>query len=167
MPKTYSTLINIRQAKNSDCQQIATIYNFYLGKSTFDTAPKSATFYEMFLHNKSEREELWVITVLQKTIGWGLIQSYSPKLGYRFAGETSVYLHPQHLKAGYGSRLKRHLIKRSKELDYHYLLARIFAENEVSINYNLKMGYRIVGIQKEIGFIQEKWKDVVIMELLI
>jgi len=157
----------IRQAVTSDCQWIADIYNQYLGKSTMDTEPKLAKFSSTFLSAKNEREELWVIEADKRVIGWGIIKFYSPKKGYQFAGETSVFLDVNFLDRGYGTQLKEHLIERCRDLEYHHLLARIFADNEVSIAYNQKLGYRIVGRQNEIGNINGEWKDVVIMELLL
>jgi len=132
-----------------------------------DIDPKEDTFYKHFLENKTVREELWVGEINSEIIGWGIIKQYSPKLGYQYTGETSVYLDRRHTGKGLGSQIKKHLLERCKELEYHNLLARIFASNEVSIKYNEKMGYRIVGTQKEVGYINGQWQDVVIMECLL
>ena len=39
--------------------------------------------------------------------------------------------------------------------------------NQISIAYNLKLGYTMVGIQKEIGYVNGKYCDVAIMQLLL
>ncbi|MFT4567246.1 MAG: L-amino acid N-acyltransferase YncA [Saprospiraceae bacterium] len=159
--------MNIREAKAQDCMSISRIYNRYLGKSTMDLEPKEASFYESFLIVKNAREELWVAEIKNIIIGWGVIKLYSPKLGYQYTGETSVYLDSDHLGLRYGTSIKQHLLNRCKALEYHNLLARIFASNNVSIDYNKKLGYRIVGQQKEVGYINGHWQDVVIMELIL
>ena len=157
----------LREAKVHDCKYIAAIYNHYLGKSTMDLEAKDSEFYESFLLRKNAREELWVIELEKAVIGWGIIKLYSPKLGYQYTGETSVYLDIDHLNNGYGTTMKKHLLKRCKALHYHNLIARIFANNQVSIDYNQKLGYRIVGTQKEAGYINGNWQDVVIMEVIL
>lgn len=55
---------------------------------------------------------------------------------------------------------------RCRELNYHHLVAKIFAVNETSIKYNERLGYTIVGQQKEIGWKDGQWTDVVIMQYL-
>ena len=45
-----------------------------------------------------------------------------------------------------------------------HLVAKIWARNEVSVSYNLKLGYEIVGVQRKIGFVNGEWVDVVIMQ---
>ncbi|MCB0644269.1 MAG: GNAT family N-acetyltransferase, partial [Phaeodactylibacter sp.] len=68
---------------------------------------------------------------------------------------------------GYGTRMKLFLIERCRELEYHHLVAKIFATNTASIEYNRKLGYEIVGQQREIGFKNGMWMDIVIMSLLL
>ena len=156
-----------REAQASDCKCIASIYNHYLGKSTMDLEARESEFYEAFIRSKDPREELWIGEVEGAIVGWGIIKLYSPKLGYRYTGETSVYLDSNQLRNGFGTILKKHLLQRCKILNYHNLLARIFANNQVSIDYNKKLGYRIVGQQKEAGYINGHWQDVVIMEVIL
>ena len=157
----------IRLATSTDCSTIARIYNYYLGKSTMDLEKKTSSYYESILDQQDEMEELWVIENDQEIVGWGIIKKYSDREGYRFTGETSVYIDPKFLRQSYGKRLKVHLMDRCKRLGYHHLLARIFAENEVSIKYNISLGYSLVGIQKEAGNINGEWKDVAILQYII
>jgi len=63
--------------------------------------------------------------------------------------------------------MKKWIIEKCKELGYHHLVAKIFASNKASIEYNRKLGYEIVGTQNKIGFVDGEWQDVTIMQLLI
>ena len=63
--------------------------------------------------------------------------------------------------------MKKWIIAKCKELGYHHLVAKIFATNKASIAYNQKLGYEIVGTQREIGYVDGRWQDVTIMQLLI
>jgi phosphinothricin acetyltransferase len=115
----------------------------------------------------SEREEAYVIDAESSIIGWGMIRLYHEKEGYARACETSVFLRREYINQGLGTPFKKFIIARCKELGYHHIHARIIATNEISIAYNMKLGYTIVGTQREIGYVDGKWVDVVIMQLLI
>lgn len=154
-------------ASKADCTEIAEIYNHYLGIATMDLEQKGGKYYEDFLSNKDDREELWVLKDGLKTIVWGIIKLYSDRAGYKTTVETSVYCHPNFLRKGLGTLMKQHLIERCRALGYHHLIAKIQSDNKVSIHYNLRLGYTVVGVQKEVGKVHGEWKDVTIMQLLL
>lgn len=147
-------------------QAVATIYNEHIaiGKSTMDEHIYTANDIKRWVDNFNERERLYVFQKENKVIGWGIIKRYSDRFGYRFAGETAVFFTNSETQKGYGSELKRFLLKKCKELGYHHLVAKIFSTNEASITYNQRLGYKIVGHQKEIGFKNGHWQDVTIMQ---
>lgn len=159
----------IQKASAENYQAIAEIYNEYIraGNATMDTSLKSADDIADWVKKFNEREALYALNLDGETIGWGIIKRYSDREGYRFACETAVYLNSSQTGKGYGSMIKKFLIERCKELDYRHLVAKIFAQNKASIDYNLKLGYTIVGTQKNIGFRNEQWMDVVILQLLL
>ncbi len=154
-------------ATKSDCHDIAMIYNHYLGKSTMDLELKDGSYYSNILDNQDDMEELWSLKEDEMLIAWGIIKKYSDRAGYRLTGETSVYVHQGHLHKGHGTKLKRHLMQRCRDLGYHHLLARINSDNNISIHYNKRLGYTVVGEQKEVGHVHGMWKDITIMQYLI
>ncbi len=154
-------------ADPSHCEAIANIYNGYLGNGTMELSPKSAAYYEGWIMSAHDNEELWVLLLDQVLIGYGLIKRYSEREGYRLTGETSVYLHPDHIGQGHGSYIKRHILQRCRDLGYHHLVAKIWTRNEASIAYNLKLGYEIVGVQREVGYVNGEWIDGTIMQLIL
>ena len=156
-------------AQENDYQAIADIYNEYIsqGGQTMEEKIHNAEDIASWVNAFNDREQLLVLKRDLHVLGWGIIKKYSTRYGYRFACETAIYLRSDELRKGYGSYMKRELIEICKSLDYHHLVAKIFATNEASINYNLKLGYEIVGRQKEIGFKNGQWMDVVIMQYII
>ena len=96
-----------------------------------------------------------------------MIKLYSPRTGYSRCAETSVFLDQSEIRKGYGSFIKRALIERCKEYGYHHLIARVWADNEASIEYNRRFGYEIVGIQREIGYIDGHWQDIAVLQLVL
>lgn len=154
--------MKLRLAQPSDLQQVADIYNEYLGKSTMDLATAKPSNYEYLL--EAERERLFIAEVDNKTIGWALIKKYSDRIGYARSCETSVYLTKNETSKGYGPNIKKQLITECQKLGYTHLVAKIMSVNKTSINYNLKLGYEIVGEQKDIGYINGKYHNVTIMQ---
>ena len=113
-----------------------------------------------------DREVMLVIENEGVVAGFGTLRKYSWKTGYRFTGETSVFISNEHRQKGLGGLMKRALIEKAKALHYKHLIARIMARNTVSINYNLQLGYEMVGIQKKAGNIDGEWLDVAILQLV-
>ncbi len=162
------TLI-IERAQQNHYQKIADIYNesILYGMATMEEREHSEQDIKDWVSNFNDRERLYVGLLNNTVIGWGIIKKYSDRSGYRYAGETAVYFTSNELSKGYGSNMKKHLILEARKMDYHHLIAKIFSSNTVSINYNLKLGYTIVGQQNEIGFKNGQWMDVTILQLLL
>lgn len=154
--------LKIRLATEYDLSRVAEIYNNYLGKSTMDLEQATAANYRKYL--TAEREQLSVAEIDSQLIGWSLIKKYSDRIGYGKSCETSTFLSASFVGKGYGSTLKKHTMKACQTLGYTHLVAKIMSINETSINYNLKLGYEIVGEQKNIGFINGKYHNVTIMQ---
>ncbi len=159
----------IIEANPNDYKDIAAIYNEYirLGNATMDETEKAAVDIAIWVDNFNSREKLYVLKENGINIGWGIIKRYSDREGYRFTCETAVYLTMNKTGLGYGTLIKKHLINICEQLKYKHLVAKIFAENEASILYNQNLGYTIVGRQNKIGFKNERWLDIVIMQYII
>lgn len=167
MAPTTDRIINI--AVPEDYQAIAEIYNEYIstGQATMDATLKTKEDIAQWVTKFNDRECLYTLRVAGTVIGWGIIKRYSDREGYRFACETAIYLTASELSKGHGSFLKKYVIDQCRVFNYRHLVAKIWAINQASIDYNLKLGYTIVGTQKNIGFRNEQWLDVVIMQLLL
>lgn len=161
--------VKIRDCNFEDAKEIAEIYNeaVRFGGATMDDEEKSDEYFRKMIQNFNKRETFLILESTEEVIGWGIIKRYSDRFGYRFCCETSVYLKRKFLRQGFGSMLKKALIEKCRELGYRHLVGRIFAKNKASIEYNLKLGYEIVGTQKEIGYKDGKWIDVTIVQLIL
>jgi len=159
----------LRDATGDDAAAIADIYNesIRLGGATMDEEEKTAAEVRRQIEGFSARETILVLEGGAGMIGWGIIKRYSDRAGYRFCCETSVYLRRDEVGRGYGPRIKKALIERCRQYGYHHLVAKIFADNVRSIEYNLRLGYEMVGIQREIGFKKGHWQDVAILQLVL
>ena len=169
-PKRNATnMLTIRDATLGDAAVIADIYSesIAVGDSTMHDEPKTAEAVRAQMEGFGDREAFLILELDGYILGWGVIKLYSHRTGYRFCCETSVFLRRSEMRKGYGSYLKKAVIERCRDYGYHHLLARIFADNVGSIEYNKSLGYEMVGVQREIGFKNGRWQDVAIMQLVL
>ncbi len=161
--------VTYQRVEEKHCPEIAEIFteNILQGGVTLWNRRFTSQEIWSLISGFSDREEAYVIDTGGRIIGWGMIRRYHEKEGYVRTCETSVFLRLEYINQGLGTPFKRFIISRCKELGYHHIHTRIIATNEISIAYNMKLGYTIVGTQREIGFVDHKWVDVVIMQLLI
>ena len=161
--------MKFRIADIEDAKIVMEIYNDHIanGDSTMDQEPKTILEIESWFKGFSNRELIVMLEDAHNILGWGVIKRYSDRAGYARACETAIYLRANEIRKGYGTLMKNWLIEKCQELEYHHLVAKIFSSNTASIEYNKKLGYELVGIQKEIGFVDGQWQDVTIMQLLI
>jgi len=163
------TIPVIRKAVPQDYQQLSDIYNAYIRQeeATMDRDLKSGAYFSEMAAQFSDREEFWVWDRNGVVIGYGVLKAYSDRLGYATTCEASVYLHPEELGKGLGTQMKRHLMARCSTLGYHHIVAKILATNKASIASNVKCGFTMVGVQKEVGVVNGEWADMVIMQYIL
>lgn len=85
--------------------------------------------------------------------------------GYRHTVEHSVYVDRDCRGAGIGKQLMLELIARAKAADMHVMIAAIEAENKASVALHERLGFRLVGIHREVGIKFGRWLDLAAMEL--
>ncbi len=161
--------MTIRDFQLSDAQAVAKIYNEHTMAytATMDAVIRTAEDIEGWYKKFNGREILKVGEVDGEIVGWGIIKRYSERVGYRTTCETAVYFKSKHTGKGYGTRMKLLLIDFCKTFKYRHLVAKIWASNVASIEYNRKLGYEVVGTQREVGYLNGKWIDVTIMQLIL
>lgn len=161
--------MEFRVADITDAQTVMEIYNEHIadGNSTMDLQPKTLTEIEDWFKGFWPRELIVMLEEENNVLGWGIIKRFSDREGYAKACETAIYIRADETRKGYGTLMKKWIIEKCRELGYHHLVAKVFSSNTASIEYNKKLGYELVGKQKEIGYIDGQWQDVTIMQLLI
>ncbi|MFN8607844.1 MAG: N-acetyltransferase family protein [Vulcanimicrobiota bacterium] len=119
------------------------------------------------LANMDEREVWLVLDQGRGVLGWGVVKRYSARPGYDRCCETSIFLERSMVGRGLGKPLQLELLNRARALNYHHVVAKIWAENTASIRFHERFGYELVGVQREIGWVGGKWRDVAIMQLIL
>lgn len=159
----------VRPFTLADLPNIANIYNQAItqGGITMDTELMTTEKLRSQVQAFNNRETILVAERDNQVIGWAIIKRYSDRPGYRICCETSTYLDKAATGQGYGTLLQRALLARVAAFGYHHVVAKIRANNAGSIRFHQRFGYTVVGIQKEIGFLQGRWHDVAILQLVL
>lgn len=163
----------IREANDRDADAIASIYNHYvrIGGATFDKAPWTLGQTRQRLN--SDDGGLWFVACKDENPhssqidGWVSARPFSARYGYRFSLETAVYVHDQAKQQGIGRQLMESMISQCQQRSIHYLMARIVAGNDCSIDFHRQFGYEVIGTQKEVGHMDDQWLDVVLLQKLL
>lgn len=163
----------IRPASDADLPAINGIYNHYVVTSTttYDLTPLTLEERHRWF---AGREKIHPVIVVcgtagdaEKIVGWGSLNVFRSKPGYRFTVENSVYVHPDHQRQGIGSAIIEHQIRQAKELGLHAIVAGIGAEQTASIALHGKHGFVEVARFPEVGRKFDQWLDVVFMQRMI
>jgi phosphinothricin acetyltransferase len=77
---------------------------------------------------------------------------------------VSVYVAVRARVRKIGSKLLTALVEASERNGIWMLQAGIFPENVASIELHKRAGFRIVGVRERLGFMDGRWRDVILME---
>lgn len=169
MSHPSSPAVEIRAATSADAADVAAIYNETIAArdATMVLEPVDAAYVARWLDGLDERETMRVLTEDGVTQGWGIVKFYSDRPGYARACETSLFLRRKESGRGLGSRLQADLLEEARKAGFHHVVVKIWAANASSIAMHRKFGFEIVGTQKEIGYVDDAWVDVTIMQCLL
>lgn len=160
--------ITIRDAVEADLAAIRDIYNHAVEHTT-------AIWNEVLIDTDNRR--VWLeqrrargfpVLVAErdgKVAGYASYGDWRAFDGYRHTVEHSVYVDKDCRGAGIGKLLMQALIDHARGNDKHVMIAAIEAENQPSIALHERLGFRLVGIHKEVGRKFGRWLDLAMMEL--
>jgi len=144
-----NTGIEVRPATAGDLSAVNDIYNQYVLEAhyTFDLEPMSAEARrEWFSHyGETGRHRLLVAVSDGLVIGYASSSRFRTKPAYDTSVETSVYLAPDSVGHGAGSRLYESLFKALEGEDVHRAYAGIALPNPASIGLHERFGFKRVG----------------------
>ena len=147
--------VHVRPAGEEDLEAINDIYNHYVAEShfTFDVEPVDMGFRrEWFGHYGVDgRYRLFVALDEDQVIGYASSSRFRPKPGYETSVETSIYLAPDAIGKGAGSRLYETLFKSLEGEDLHRAYAGIALPNPPSIALHERFGFKRVAHYTEQG----------------
>ena len=164
-----SRMTVVRPAGADDLPRMLEIYNHEVRVSTATYATQPRTLHEQvewFAHHGPAHPVL-VAEEDGSVTGWASLSPWSDRPAYDRSVEVSVYVAEEHRGKGHGKLLLQALIDAGRSRGHHALLARISADNTVSIRLHERLGFAEVGLLKEVGHKFGRMLDVSILELLV
>jgi len=130
---------------------------------------KNATFEEKcpdwYTWDKNHRTDCRLVAKNNgNVIGWASLANVSGRCVYEGVSEVSIYVDSNIQGQGIGQRLMERLIIESEKSNIWTMQAGIFPENKSSIRLHEKNGFRIIGKREKIGKMDNKWRDVILLE---
>jgi phosphinothricin acetyltransferase len=102
-----------------------------------------------------------------KVLAYGSLSRYRGKPAFRATVEDSVYVKAGRRGAGLGSLVLAELIRQARQRGHHAVMARIIADNEASRRLHARLGFALVGVERETAFKRGRWHDIAIMQRLL
>lgn len=162
--------IKIRFYQTEDTQAILDIINHTILHSTalYDYQPRSYEQQETILAEKIKKDfPVLVATVDAVVVGFGMYSEFRFREAYKYTVEHSVYVDENYLGKGIGKLLLKELIDLARKQKLHTMIGVIDSENQSSIEFHEKFGFKTVGVIKESGYKFERWLDSVFMQLIL
>ena len=161
--------ITIRSASADDAASLCEIYNQGIEDrlATLETEPRTMQERQQWLAQRSERTPVFVAERNASVLGFGALNTFNARPCYRFVADFSVYIARASRGQGVGRRLLDHLQSTARDLGYHKLVLSAFPWNAAGLKLYDSAGFRSVGTYKEMGRLDGRWVDTVIMEKLL
>jgi phosphinothricin acetyltransferase len=150
-----NTRVEVRAATLDDLSALNDIYNQYVAEThyTFDVEPVSAeSRREWFAHHDTAGRYRVLVAVSEDgVVGYASSSRFRPKPAYETSIETSIYLAPESVGRGAGSRLYEGLFKALEGADVHRAYAGIALPNPASTALHERFGFKRVAHFTEQG----------------
>jgi phosphinothricin acetyltransferase len=159
----------VRLATSDDAGAIARIYNDGIADriATFETEPRSAQQIQATLQDKGDRFPTVVVESDGEVVAWASAGAYRARPAYAGVAEHSVYVARSARGSGAGRVALEALCRTYAERGFWKIVSRIFPENTASLALHERCGFRVVGVYRRHGKLEDAWRDCVIVERLL
>ncbi len=161
--------MRVRSADISDAEAIAAIYNPEVLETTatFDLEPRSLEQQRAWLQERSGAHLVLVADIDDEVVGFASLSPFRSRPAYSTTVESSVYVHRDHRGKGIAVSLMEELLESARSHGFHSVIARIADSQEASLVLHERMGFELVGVEREVGRKFGRWLDVSVMQRLL
>ena len=163
-------MIRIREAIETDLQQILSIYNEIILNTTavYDYEPHSMEMrLQWFATKRIQGFPVFVAEENMMILGFSSIGPFRAWAAYKYSVENSVYVAAEARGQGIGKLLMLPLIDAARKLKLHTIIAGIDATNEASLRLHKSFGFEEVAHFKEVGWKFGRWLDLKFLQLIL
>lgn len=161
--------MHIRPATPEDADAITAIYNDAIANTTavLWDQPKAVSYWRDQLADRPAQLPALVAEQDGQVIGFTALFQYDTKCGYDDVAEWSLYVDRDARGQGVGRALAEAVIEAGRSAGLHSVLSRVTAGNEVSIALQKRLGFREVGVLKQLGHKFGTRHDVILYQLVL
>lgn len=163
-------MIEVRAATVEDLPAILDIYNYAVLKTTAtaDQTPQTLEARQAWFDERTAQGMPVLVAVDgAEVLGWGALNRYHARVGYRFTVENSVYVAESAQGRGVGRALLAELVEAARRGGYHAIVAVLAGDNEASTKLHARFGFVEMGRLRELIYKFDRWIDVVYLQLLL
>jgi L-amino acid N-acyltransferase YncA len=164
--------MHVRLARPADAESIRAIYNTEVTGSTatFDLVPRTPEEQLAWLEDHSGPYPA-IVAVDDRgdgaVLGFGSLSVYRDRPAYATTVENSVYVDRAARGRGVGTLLLRSLLDLATQHGFHCVIARVGGGNQASIALHEACGFRMVGVEQEVGRKFSRWLDVSVLQRML
>ena len=160
--------VTIRAATLSDAAATAAIYAHHVahGTASFDTEPRSEA--ETAAKIAECARNGWPFLVAEvggRIAGYAYATQFRDRPAYRSTCENSIYLSPEFIGQGIGTRLLDALVMAATEAGFRQMIAVVGGAEPASVALHLKAGFVEAGRMRSVGHKLGRWLDTVYLQL--
>lgn len=162
-------MLCIRPLEPRDIPACLEIYNYYIDNTTitFEETPLQP---EAFAARVQRIRSSYPYLVAEEdgiVVGYAYLDAYNERSAYRYTADLSIYLAHDCLSRGVGTKLLAAVEEAGRQMGLYSLVAIITEENERSLRFHAKNGYREVGRLYKSGLKFERWLDVAFYQKML
>jgi phosphinothricin acetyltransferase len=159
-------MAKLRLARTDDIPAVTAIYNDAIVRTTgtFDTVPKTWSQTAESFSSHGAAHPLLVAELDGAVAAWASLSPTSDRCAYARTSEVSVYVAESARGRGLGGALLDELLRLGPAAGTAQVLARITADNEVSLRLHARRGFVEVGRLRRVGEKFGRILDVVILQ---
>jgi len=152
----------IRLATEYDAEQIQAIYSPIVSQTATSFEATPPTVDEMRQRVVKTLVDLpWLVCESQGNIlGYVYAGKHRARAAYQWSVEASAYVHPQAHRMGVGRALYSSLFEILTLQGFYNVYAGITLPNPASVGLHEAMGFKPIGVYKEVGYKMNVWHDV-------
>jgi len=168
--------VTIRGAEPPDAESIAAIHNQGIEDriATLDTILRTPEVTRRWLDERGPRYPVLVAMAAPANgapapdvVGWGSLNCFNPRAAYDHVADFSVYVRRDWRGKGVGRHLLGALVDRARAGGFHKMVLSALARNEAGVALYESAGFSRVGIYREMGWLDDQWVDVLLMEKIL
>jgi phosphinothricin acetyltransferase len=161
-------VLTIRKAILKDLPAITDIYNDAILKTTatFDNNIKTLEEQKAWFEKHGDKYPVLVAQQDNLIVGWVSLSAWSDRCAYADTAEISLYIKEEFRGKGVGRKLSEAVLIAGRKAGLHTVISRIAEGNDVSIHLGESLGFKHIGVMKEVGRKYDRLLDVYMMQLI-